>query len=54
MYLVSAIALFALPNLSDSFAETLLKFAIPIMLPVAHIGMVSQINVKVYSINSNV
>ena len=40
IYLVSAITLFAIPSLSESYARTL-KVSIPVMLPVAHIGMVS-------------
>ena len=38
--MVSAITLFAIPSLSESYARTL-KISIPVMLPVAHIGMVS-------------
>ena len=40
IYLVSAISLFSLPNLSPLYRDTLFKLALPVMLPVAHIGMV--------------
>ena len=46
IYLVSAITLFALPSLSDKYASTIQKIALPVMLPVAHIGMVSVQNIK--------
>ena len=47
IYLVSAITLFALPSLSDKYASTIQKIALPVMLPVAHIGMVSVQNIKI-------
>ena len=43
IYLVSAITLFAIPSLSDKYASTIQKIALPVMLPVAHIGMVSNL-----------
>ena len=45
IYLVSAITLFALPSLSDAYARTVQKVTLPIMLPIAHIGMVSDQNI---------
>ena len=41
IYLVSAITLFALPNISVHFAGFFRHLTMPFMLPVAHIGMVN-------------
>ena len=40
IYLVSAITLFAFPNVSVLFNGFFIHLTLPFMLPVAHIGMV--------------
>ena len=42
VYLLSSVSLFALPNLSYTFSGTYQRLTLPFMLPVAHIGMVSN------------
>ena len=42
IYLVSAITLFALPNISVHFAGCFRHLTMPFMLPVAHIGLVNE------------
>ena len=42
IYLLSAITLFALPNISVHFAGFFRHITLPFMLPVAHIGMVNR------------
>merc|ERR1711953_609648 len=43
IYLVSAITLFALPNISVHFAGFFRHLTMPFMLPVAHIGMLGSL-----------
>ena len=42
IYLISAITLFALPNISVHFTGFFLHITMPFILPVAHIGMVNK------------
>ena len=40
IYLLSSVFIFALPNISTVFNETLGAATLPFLLPIAHIGMV--------------
>ena len=42
IYLLTSISMFSLPNLSPLFSGTYQKLSLPVILPVAHIGMVSS------------
>ena len=42
IYLFTSISMFSLPNLSSMFSGTYQKLSLPVILPVAHIGMVSK------------
>ena len=42
IYLLTSISMFSLPNLSSMFSGTYQKLSLPVILPVAHIGMVSS------------
>jgi len=43
IYLLTSISMFSLPNLSTMFSGTYQNLSLPIVLPVAHIGMVGSI-----------